>query len=120
MIAGGHLPEINGMGAIARLFSGPTTPSKPDLARTRATAPRVKSLGLTLMRPHRRPGGVRSLFTILPEEVLLLDEGIAVATYADDGAVQYANLDELLDDHGLVLDDLEIIERVSGLGRWDP
>lgn len=108
------------MGALARLFTEPVTKPKPDLARTCAPAPRAKSLGLTLMRPHRRSSGVRSLFTTMPEEVLLLDEGIAVATYADDGAVQYATLDELLDDHGLALDDLEIIERVAGVGRWDP
>ena len=57
---------------------------------------------------------------MMPDEVLLLDDGVAVATYADDGAVQYESLDELLDDHGLELDDLEIVERVPGLGRWDP
>jgi hypothetical protein len=48
----------------------------------------------------------------------LLDEGIAVATYADDGAVQYASLDALLDDHGLDAEDLEVVDRVSGIGRW--
>lgn len=112
------MPENGCMGALARLFTEPTK-NKPDLARTRATKPRAQSLGLTLLRPHRR-SGMRSLFTVLPEEVLLLDEGIAVATYADDGAVQYASLDELLDDHGLDLDDLEIVERVAGIGRWDP
>lgn len=104
------------MGAIARLLAPKT---RPDLARTRARASTPRAPGLTLLRPHRR-SGFRSLFTALPEEVLLLDEGIAVATYADDGAVQYSSLDELLDDHGLELDDLEIVERVAGLGRWDP
>lgn len=53
----------------------------------------------------------------MPEEVLLLDEGIAVATYADDRATQYATLNELLDHHELELEDLEVVERVAGLGR---
>jgi hypothetical protein len=79
--------------------------------------PRAKSLGLTLMRPIGRARRV-SFFNPVPQEVLLLDEGIAVATYADDGAVQYANLDALLEDHGLEVTDLEVVQRVQGLGRW--
>ena len=81
---------------------------------------RAKALGITLMRPSRRVSGTRSFFTALPQEVLLLDEGIAVATYPDDGAVQYSTLDELLDDHGLDAEDLEVVERVRGVGRWHP
>ncbi len=82
--------------------------------------PRAKALGLTLMRPTSRASYIRkSLFTPLPQEVLLLDEGIAVATYEDDGAVQYATLDALLEDHGIDERDLEVVERVHGLGRWN-
>lgn len=110
------MPEMVCMGATARLFPQPTI--QPTLARTRPAEP-GKQLGLTVLRPHRR-SGTRSLFTVLPEEVLLLDDGVAVATYADDGAVQYPSLDELLEDHDLALDDFEIVERVPGLGRWDP
>ncbi|MGZ3450456.1 MAG: hypothetical protein ACXWUG_08130 [Polyangiales bacterium] len=54
----------------------------------------------------------------LPHEVLVLDEGIAVATYEDDGSVQYGSLGDLLRDHGLDESDLEVVERVRGVGRW--
>jgi hypothetical protein len=83
-------------------------------------AARAKSLGLTLMRPTSRASLTASLFTPIPQEVLVLDEGIAVATYADDGAVQYGSLGDLLHDHGLHEEDLEVIERVRGIGRWSP
>lgn len=87
------------MGATARIDL-----DQPD-------TPRAKALGVTLMRPRR--SGV-----LAPQEVLLLDEGIAVATYPDDGAVQYETLDALLEDHGLSPCDLVIVERVRGVGRW--
>lgn len=77
--------------------------------------PRAKALGVTLMRPRRIS---HERLIAIPDEVLLLDEGVAVATYPDDGAVQYATLDALLEDHGLSACDLEIVERVSGVGRW--
>ncbi len=87
-----------------------------------ATTTRAKTIGapgITLMRPTRRAGRRASFFNPLPQEVLLLDEGIAVATYADDGAVQYATLEALLEDHGLEVTDLEVVERVRGVGRWN-
>lgn len=116
------------MGAFARLINleGPEdTPGLHERTEVRAkTLSRsdggAKTLGLTLLRPTRRRSVRRSLFMQMPEEILLLDEGIAVATYADDGAVQYASLDALLEDHGLRHDDLIVVERVRGVGRWDP
>jgi hypothetical protein len=89
------------MGATARI----------DLDQHDARTPRAKPLGVTLMKPRRSDLNA-------PEEVLLLDEGVAVATYPDDGAVQYATLDALLEDHGLSACDLEVVERVRGVGRW--
>lgn len=82
---------------------------------------RAKALGVTLMKP-RRDSAMRIMLervTPVPDEVLLLDEGIAVATYPDDGATQYATLDALLEDHGMSPCDLEVVERVSGVGRWN-
>lgn len=96
------MPEMDVMGATAR----------SEIIEETQT-PRAKTLGITLMRPRRA-----SRFAAVPEEVLLLDEGIAVATYRDDGAVQYATLEELLDDHGMSVGDLEVVERVRGVGRW--
>jgi hypothetical protein len=109
LIRAPKLPEMECMGALAR-FRNSFEPAQP--------APRAKALGMTLMRPTRRVSGTRSIITALPQEVLLLDEGIAVATYADDGAVQYSSLDALLDDHGLDAGDLEVVDRVPGVGRW--
>lgn len=60
------------------------------------------------------------MFVVLPEEVLLLDDDITVATYADDGAVQYENLDQLLKDHAPRPRRPQSSNRVPGLGRWDP
>lgn len=81
---------------------------------------RAKALGVTLLKPRRDSVGRLSIprLTPVPDEVILLDEGIAVATYPDDGAVQYPTLDALLDDHGMSACDLEVVERVTGLGRW--
>ncbi|MGZ3417523.1 MAG: hypothetical protein ACXVEE_06635 [Polyangiales bacterium] len=80
---------------------------------------RAKSLGLTLLRPTTRASLTPpSLLSPLPHEVLVLDEGIAVATYEDDGSVQYGSLGDLLRDHGLDESDLEVVERVRGVGRW--
>lgn len=91
------------------------------LATQRDDENRAKSLGLTLMRPTRRAHDKNTVFAPpIPQEVLLLDEGIAVATYEDDGAIQYATLDALLEDNGLDVRDLEVIERVRGVGRWNP
>jgi hypothetical protein len=94
------------MGATARAVE-----DQPDLEGS----PRAKALGVTLMRPRRT---TYERISSVPHEVLLLDEGIAVATYPDDGAVQYSTLDALLEDHGLSACDLEVVERVSGVGRW--
>lgn len=104
------MPEMECMGALAR-FRNSFEPAQ--------SSPRAKALGITLMKPTRRASGTRSIITALPQEVLLLDEGIAVATYADDGAVQYSSLDALLDDHGLDAEDLEVVDRVPGVGRWN-
>jgi len=71
-----------------------------------------------MLRPLVRARRARAL--PLPDEVFLLDEGVAVATYADQRAVPYATLEELLDEHELELDELEIVARVAGVGRWDP
>ncbi|MBI2393431.1 MAG: hypothetical protein HYV09_27860 [Deltaproteobacteria bacterium] len=130
LIAAQRTVEMSGMGAFARLISHDTAPEEtPGLhertdvrAKTlsRSDGGGAKTLGLTLLRPARRRSARRSLFTLMPEEILLLDEGIAVATYADDGAVQYASLEALLEDHGLRHEDLIVVERVRGVGRWDP
>lgn len=99
----------------------PRTPREdPQKDPPRDPQPRAKALGVTLMKPRRDSVDRLSIprLTPVPDEVLLLDEGIAVATYPDDGAVQYETLDALLDDHGMSACDLEVIERVSGVGRW--
>lgn len=84
------------------------------------SGPRAKALGLTLLRPTSRASATGTLFTPLPVEVLVLDEGVAVATYEGEAAVQYGSLGDLLDDHGLDEKDLEVVERVHGIGRWNP
>jgi hypothetical protein len=48
----------------------------------------------------------------MPADILLLAEGIAIATYDDDRSVQYPTLQDLLVDHGLGATDVELVPAV--------